>query len=136
MSASLKNVLEEMTGKPVKTEHVDIYTNDDPVNRLDDGSFLYSNKKIRSNAWQGPGILEVYAPWCPHCQEKVNAINVLASSTGAVYVLDGTTNPSFRFATGIEAYPTFLKVLPDGTLGEEIEGDLDEIVDYLNSLTA
>jgi hypothetical protein len=135
MSESLQNVLEEMTGKPFKNVQVDIYTDADPVNRLDDASFLYRNKKIRLHAWKGPGVLEVYAPWCPHCQEKVNAINILASSTGAVYVLDGTSNPSFRFATGIASYPTFLKVLPDGTLGDEIDGDLDAVVDYLNSLS-
>jgi thiol-disulfide isomerase/thioredoxin len=132
---SITKVLEQMTDKPFRNEHVDIYTDADPVNRLDDGSFLYS-KKIRSHAWQGPGVLKVYAPWCPHCQQKVEAINILAASTGAVYVLDGTVNPSFRFATGINSYPTFLKVLPDGTLGEEIDGDLDAVVDYLNSLGA
>ena len=129
----LQKVLDQMTDGSIKSEHIDIYTDSDPVNRLDDGSFLY-NRKLRSHVWKGPGVLQVYAPWCPHCQKKVNAINVLAASTGAVYILDGTVNPLFRFATGISSYPTFLKVLPNGTIGEEIPGDLDEVIKYLNTL--
>jgi thiol-disulfide isomerase/thioredoxin len=105
--------------KQAPVEHHDLYTEEDPVIILDDGSFLRS-EKIRDDNWQGPGILEVYAPWCPYCQAKVEPIKKLAKKQ-TIYVLDGTVNPMFRFSHGVSAYPTFYKVLADGTVGEEVE---------------
>jgi hypothetical protein len=124
----IKDILEKIKNPPRQepAEHIDIYTDNDPVHRLDDGTFLGS-KKIRTHAWFGPGVLEVYAPWCPYCQQKVQAVKVLAEQGDtAVYVLDGTVNPTFSYAHNIKSYPTFLRVLPDGTIGEELS-DLTEI---------
>jgi thiol-disulfide isomerase/thioredoxin len=136
MESKLQEVLSQMNASaPSKIE--DIYASKDPVVRLDDGSFI-RHRKIRPLYWKGPGIIQVYAPWCPHCQSKVNSMNILADklrdNNQAVYVLDGTDNPHFRYAHGVNAYPTVLKVLEDATIGEVIDGDLPQIAEYLASL--
>ncbi len=108
--------------KQAPVEYHDLYVGSDPVVKLDDGSFLRS-VKIRDAHWDKPGIIKVYAPWCPHCQASVEAINNLAKSLkkSTVYVIDGTVNPMFRFAHGVNAYPTFYKVLKDGTVSDITE---------------
>jgi thiol-disulfide isomerase/thioredoxin len=120
----LREVLSFMKD-PTKQEPVeyhDLYLDTDPVVKLDDGSFLRS-VKIRDSYWDKPGIIKVYAPWCPHCQSSVESIKKLASSLkkSTVYVLDGTVNPMFRFAHGVNAYPTFYKVLENGTVSDVSE---------------
>lgn len=114
-------------------QHHDLYTEEDPVIMLDDGSFLRS-VKIRDEKWNGPGILKVYAPWCPHCQSKVEDMKRLAEQY-EIYVLDATVNPMFRFAHAVSAYPSFFKVLDNGEVGDMIDGDLPEVINYLESLS-
>ncbi len=115
-------------------EHVDIYTEEDPVIRLNDGDFLFYSK-ISDEKWDGPGVLKVYASWCPYCKDNVECFLSLSTKlkNNKIYVLDGTINPLIRFALGINSYPTFLKILPDGNIADVIN-DLDEVKEYLASL--
>jgi thiol-disulfide isomerase/thioredoxin len=134
MAANNQKLLEILSAmkdpsKQAPVEHHDLYTEQDPVIMLDDGSFLRS-VKIRDEKWNGPGVLKVYAPWCPHCQSKVEDIKQLAEKY-TIYVLDATVNPMFRFAHGITAYPSFFKVLDNGQIGDMIDGDLPEVISYL-----
>jgi hypothetical protein len=133
----LREVLSMMKdpSKRPPVEHHDIYTDKDPVVQLDDGSFLRAIK-IRNSQWQKPGVLQVYAPWCPHCQSKVKCITDLSKNlqNTTFYVLDATVNPMFRFSNNVKAYPSFYKVLDNGEVGDLIDGDMPEVIAYLKTL--
>jgi len=100
-----------------------LYKESDPVTILDDSCFAGQNWHIRARYCQGPGVLKVYASWCPHCQSKVQCINKLAEllrkHNVVVYVIEATheTNPIFLTVHKIHSYPTFLSVSKDGTIG-------------------
>jgi hypothetical protein len=117
---------------PATEKHADIYNEKDPIYRLDDGSFLLFSR-IKQDFWNGPGILQVYAPWCPYCQDEVDNV-IDAANNGSVYVLDGAANPLFRFAQGVKGYPTFFKITEDGLVGEIISGGMKEAAEFLKSL--
>ena len=110
-----------------------IYVESDPVVILDDGCFI--GNKIKSHKWAGPGFIKAYDPTCRFCQAKVKPINKMARKASqqgyAIYVIDVTDNPIFADAFNVNSYPTFFKVLPDGTIGEEIEGDLNVLENEL-----
>lgn len=69
----------------------------------------------------GAGFLKVYAPWCPHCQNKVVCMNRLGDVLSAfgltVYVLDADANPEAARTLGVTGYPSFFHVGKDGTVG-------------------
>ena len=114
-----------------------LYNKNDPVQILDDGSFVGTKSKIKKSLFKGPGVLKVYAPWCPHCQNKVVCMNALSNMLGEfgmqVYVLDATDNPDFSVSHKIVGFPTFINVNPDGTVGKVMENvfDIKGIVDGL-----
>ena len=104
-----------------------LYSKRDPVIILDDGSFVGENMKISLKHMKNPGILKVYANWCPACQSKVKDINNLASilkkQNVSIYVIEAADlNPIFanHYSNKIGFYPTFLKVYKDGTIGDMI----------------
>ena len=100
-----------------------LYTENDSVIILDDASFL--GKKIISDKFQGPGLLEAYATWCPHCQSKVRCINVLADllkdTPQRIYVIDADINDITARELNVRVFPSFYHVNQDGTVGKEIE---------------
>jgi thiol-disulfide isomerase/thioredoxin len=82
------------------------------------GSGAGSGLEPKSN---GAGFLKVYAPWCPHCQNKVVCMNRLGDVLSAfgltVYVLDAEANPEAARTLGVTGYPSFFHVSKDGTVG-------------------
>ena len=111
-----------------------LYYDDDAVVILDDSSFVGKDCKIKSKAFINDGILKVYAPWCPHCQSKVECLNKLAellkSQDITIYVIDSEDNPIFakHFANKIQGFPTFLEVTPDGYIGDRVKNKKGESV--------
>lgn len=104
----------------------DLYSHNDPVIVLDDGSFIGKQCKIRSSTLQSHGFIKAYAPWCGHCQAKVSCINKLASILKeygvSVYVINAEANPMFaeHFRDSVTAFPTFLEVNNKGVIGEPL----------------
>lgn len=105
-----------------------LYNDNDSVQILDDASFIGKNLKIKPEYFSGPGVLKVYARWCPHCKDKVKCLNHLASllqpNDMQVYVLESDDNPIFarHYGRQIQAYPTFLEVTANGYVGERLLG--------------
>lgn len=104
----------------------DLYTAKDPVTILDDGSFIGVDSKISKRFFKGKGFLKVYAPWCGHCQAKVNCINRLAKIMPehgvTVYVINAEDNPVFQrhFKDRVRGFPTFLEVSDKGKIGDQM----------------
>lgn len=79
------------------------------------------------------GILEVYAPWCPHCRHTVpdmaflaenlkrEGINVCALNV-EYRVKDVKINEPIAAALGADGYPSFFMINTDGSL-EYVETD-------------
>lgn len=101
----------------------DLYSHDDPVIVLDDGSFIGKQCKIRKQFFQSHGFIKAYAPWCGHCQAKVNCMKKLSSILKeygvSVYVINADNNPMFaeHFRDRVTAFPTFLSVNDKGVIG-------------------
>lgn len=113
-----------------------LYSAKSSVTILDDDSFIGHPYKIRAKQFKGPGVLKVYAPWCPHCVSKVECLNILATLLQdegmQVYVLDGTENDLFCEHYGISGYPTFMHVNADRTVGQQMNAyDVPTIVQEL-----
>ena len=119
----LQTIIDNILTVGKNTPINDIYSEKDPVIILDDGDFI-AGHKIRDKKWSGSGIIMAYAKWCPHCQNKVKGINEIAltlkESEKAIYVIDAYENPIFHFSNNIEGYPTFFKILDNGTIGKDI----------------
>lgn len=122
-------------------ETQDLYTEEDPVTILDDASFIGQQGQIKTRVYQGPGVLKCYAPWCGHCQAKVECCNRLAEALQEhgmqVYVIDGTTNPIFNNFREVDGYPTFFKVGKDGLVTGPLKKGSEQIYatkDLVNSI--
>ena len=81
----------------------------------------------------GPGVLKVYATWCPHCISKVEDLNRLAKLLKpqgmAIYVLEGEQNPIFLSKYKVQGFPTFFETLEDGSIGKQLQvGGVPDIV--------
>lgn len=108
------------------SEQKDLYTDEDPVTILDDDSFVGKNCKIRKDTFKTHGFLKAYAPWCGHCQAKVDCIKrlgkVLKDYDVTVYVINAEreANPLFNdhFGDRVRGFPTFLEVDGRGNIGE------------------
>lgn len=107
---------------PHPDEEAPLYSDYDNVIILDDSSFL--DKKIISKQYSGPGILQAYATWCPHCKSKVSCINVLADllkdTEYSVYVIDADQNKIAARVLGVDMFPTFYTVDNKGVVGKEV----------------
>lgn len=97
-----------------------LYDENSAVTILDDSCFVGTseNYKITKSKNKGAGFIKAYAPWCGHCQSKVNCMNRLAgilSEFGlTVYVLDADENRVFSNTLGVRGYPSFYHVDKDG----------------------
>lgn len=97
-----------------------LYSKSDPVVIL--GNSDFSGKQIKQSSCKGPGVLKAYATWCPHCQDKVECIKVMAAECKkngldiTVYVLEADVNRDASSAIGVEGFPTFFKVDKSGKL--------------------
>lgn len=122
----------------------DLYSKEDPVVVLDDSCFIGSDWHIKKPCLIGHGILKVYAPWCGHCQGKVECIKrlgkVLREYGVGVYVINYDANPIFQsvFKDRVPGFPTFLEVNQVGVVGKPITNRQGEqvytIPDILASL--
>ena len=118
-----------------------LYKKKDPVQILDDGSFIGPDSHIIPELFNGPGLLKVYAPWCIHCQAKVKCLNLLAGYLHKhgmeVYVLDGTdNNPIFIETFNVRGYPTFLEVDSQGNITGLLKDKQGEQVYTVPSIVA
>lgn len=77
---------------------------------------------VNQNVFHGPGVIKAYAPWCPHCQNKVEAIRSIAKElnrdfhSAKVYVFNADGAENFRNVKNdkgepmIAGFPTMLYV--------------------------
>jgi thiol-disulfide isomerase/thioredoxin len=114
---------------------------------------------------EGPTVLSVWAPWCPHCQVELPLLDDVMSSYPGVNFLTVVTaigakpgpDPatflrdqgidastaiddsagSIAAALGIRGFPTLYFVASDGTVVREMEGEVDEstLREVIGSLT-
>lgn len=95
----------------------------DSVVILDDSSFVTG--RIKKSKFSGPGIMFVYAPWCPFCKQKVTTMKVLgtcfASKDQAVYVLNGDVNRITSKYLGVDAFPTYYSIDELGYVKHKIQ---------------
>jgi len=96
------------------SESESLYKSNDSVIQLNDSKFVGTKMKVSKDVFQGPGLLKIYAPWCPHCISKVDDMNRLAKilpQEGAqVYVINAEKNQIFSRFFNIEGYPSFAYV--------------------------
>lgn len=96
-----------------------LYKATDGVIILTDKNF--KNGKLSSN-FKGPGVLKAYAPWCPHCRDKVSDFKQLAAdfkkeNTGVhVYVIDGDSNREFSQNFGVQFFPCMYYIDDDRSI--------------------
>jgi thiol-disulfide isomerase/thioredoxin len=107
-----------------------------------------------SEATGSPTVLSVWAPWCPHCQVElpligrvmpdypavrwVTIVTAIGQSPGpdaAAFLDDHGIDPptavddaqgTLASAFGIQGFPTLYFVGSDGTVAQEMEGEVDE----------
>lgn len=103
-----------------------LYKESDPVHVMNDSFFFFKDGKgvIQDEQFAGAGVIKAYAPWCPHCKDKVRCINILAEILEpeglAVYVINAEANPHFSEGLGVEGYPTFYEVTAGGVVGKRL----------------
>lgn len=142
MDKLLRDYKKKNPHKVIQTggDDVELYTSKDKVVILNDKSLIESAKgvKITGSSFKGPGILEAYAVWCPHCQNKANGIVELAGlmhendSNKKIYVLDVTKNNDASAMLGVEFMPSFYLVGSQGSILKKVEvKDLSDIVAHL-----
>jgi thiol-disulfide isomerase/thioredoxin len=118
-----------------------------------------------TGAADGPAVISVWAPWCPHCQVELPLLNDVMRDYADVAFLtvvtsigdspgpdpwafleeNGITAPTaiddsqgtLAAALGIRAFPTLYFVASDGTVVREAEGEVDEdaLREMVGSLT-
>lgn len=113
-----------------------LYKTTDPVHILNDAKFIGTDMTIKPKYLAGPGVLKVYASWCPHCQSKVVGLNKLAKLLEphgmAIYVLDGDNNPIFTSRHKVAGYPTFFEISEGGSIGRQLQiGSVTDVVTEL-----
>lgn len=83
-----------------------------------------------------PTLVEVYAPWCPHCRKMMPIVEALKEIyTGRAHIvqIDGDGNPDMAQELGVESYPTWIlykqgeEVWRDS--GEKPASELEDMVD-------
>jgi hypothetical protein len=92
--------------------------------------------------FQGPGVIKVYADWCPHCRDKEECMIELAKAFKAsnmgqeVYVINCPTSTPFTEAIQLQGYPTFYKCNKEGilTLLKNNGSDVRTIPDIVNAV--
>jgi len=104
--------------KKQEQEDESLYKTDE-VNKLTAEDFYFDEKvqnpkvQIKKHKFVSPGVLKVYANWCPHCRDKVECMIELANGLKAIgsnisiYVMDCPDSNAFSKAIGLESYPTF-----------------------------
>ena len=69
--------------------------------------------QLKVTRFSGSGLLQVYASWCPHCQNSVEPLVRLARSLAnhnmTVYVIDAgeSSENSPLSKLGVEGFPTY-----------------------------
>lgn len=102
-----------------------LYSKSDPVVIL--GNSDFTGKQIKESSCKGPGVLKAYATWCPHCQDKVECIKLMASECKknginiTVYVLEAESNQIAGATLGVQGFPTFFKVEQNGKVGPALQ---------------
>jgi thiol-disulfide isomerase/thioredoxin len=108
---------------------MELYNKSGDVVILGNKSFIATNGKVRLNSshFKGPGVLKVYANWCPHCQNKASFFNELATRLkrqghrSKIYVLNADIAKETCKLLNAEYLPTMFKVNSNGTVGNKIE---------------
>lgn len=82
--------------------------------------------RIKANKLEHPGVIQVYARWCPHCQDKAPFIRQLAvkmRDSGierSIYVLESDeSNQTICGLMGVQYLPSFYKVDKTGKIGRK-----------------
>ncbi len=95
---------------------------------LEDEDFIISETpRVRSSLWNkgDMGYLMAYADWCPHCRNKVDMWDDLATEIHELYPQDrflvtaaniDTEIPGLARAAGVKGVPTLFRILEDGSL--------------------
>lgn len=93
----------------------------------EDGNMTYKRSK--------PSVIEFYVTWCPHCQAMAPRYTEVSNDVdGKVecYRVELEQHPQIGEIFGINGFPTFLFVQPDGGLqeteGEMSRNDLRELI--------
>lgn len=128
-----------------------LYTKDDPVYILSDSDFTVSSSgaaKLNKDAFRGAGIIKAYAPWCPHCQDKVEDIKTLGrvlrdnKSYGvSIYVFNADGGGNMTRATEggsplIPGFPTLLFVDPDCNVTRLVDEGGEGVFSVPDAITA
>jgi len=102
----------------------DLYSKSDRLFILtgDDFTTKGGQTYLKSNAFRGQGLIKAYAPWCGHCQSKVEAMKELGKIINGgreydvrVYVYNADDEPDLINGdrTLVEGFPTMLFVEKD-----------------------
>lgn len=83
-----------------------------------------------------PTLVEIYAPWCPHCRKMmpiVEDLKEIYSGRAHIVQIDGDSNPDIAQAFKAESYPTWIlykegeEVWRDS--GEKPASELEDMID-------
>lgn len=119
----------------------DLYKDSDNVIRLQDKNFTVRNGQASLNRVGEVGIIKAYAPWCGHCQNKVEDIKILGNILNKknrewglrMYVLNADNPlPNLNKARHeneplIAGFPTLLYVNEDGQVGRLLDQNGDSV---------
>ncbi len=109
------------------SEQESLYSASDPVHVMTDANFFFADGKgtVKTQDFAGAGVIKAYAPWCPHCKDKVRCMNILAEILEeerlAVYVINAEDNPHFSETLRVQGYPTFFEVNSKGVIGAQLK---------------
>lgn len=128
-----------------------LYNKSDPVYILDDSDFTVNpmgEATLNRDAFRGSGIIKAYAPWCPHCRDKVEDIKTLGrvlkenpSYGVSIYVLNADNAPNMsRAKEGSDAliagFPTLLFVDPDRNVSKLTDEGGESVYSVPDAITA
>jgi thiol-disulfide isomerase/thioredoxin len=106
---------------------MELYTKRDKVVILGNSSITKTERgPTITGSFKGPGILEAYADWCPHCQDKADYIAELAKLLNTngyhkkIYVLNVSNNADASTVLGVDSMPTFYLVDGKGVIGRPL----------------
>lgn len=97
---------------------------------------VLSNTVNAINSTTKPVLVEVYAPWCPHCQAEMPLIDQLRKEVGSkaeIIQVDGDANEDVMSHFHVHSYPTFM-LFKDGQecwrdSGEKPVSELKDMID-------